>query len=155
MVPKVLALGRRLTGCPKRWAVALGAQLGVRDSRMQLLCAWLYFLGEVLIRQTGPWAVSEQVRRWWRQGSAELRPLEEKYMTTCQPSMEACQRTRVPAMISFWRYVLCLAGMSDPFDAAAVWDPHRFHRVLTYSLDTLLADCLFYWQSKVSGRCFV
>ena len=111
MQPKFIVLGGRLHGDVRVWASKLANSLGVCRTRLSLFYAWIYFLGECLIRQTSAWTCEQTVVNWWRSGAKKLREREEKYMVTCQPALDSSQRSRIPAVLKLYDDLLEIAGV--------------------------------------------
>jgi hypothetical protein len=78
----------------------------------------MYFLGEVLIRQTGPWAVTPDILTWWRSGANAMSGAEVVYMNTCQPAMDSSQRSRSPKFVDLYGYLRREAGFEGPADSS-------------------------------------
>ena len=99
---KFLILGQRLQGSVRDWATRVAEVLRVKECRLELFYAWMYFLGETLVRQTGVWEVNSDIIRWWRGGSEHMSDQEIVYMETCQPAMDSSQRRRGPKLCALY-----------------------------------------------------
>lgn len=99
---KFLVLGLRLQGSVRAWAAQEAEDLDVQETKLDLFFAWMYFLGETLLQQTGAWEVAPAIKQWWRDGSQPMSDQEMVYMRTCQPAMDSSQRSRGPKLCELY-----------------------------------------------------
>ncbi|CAK0832367.1 unnamed protein product [Prorocentrum cordatum] len=123
---KFLFFSTRLGGDVKKWAFDLASRIGVVQNRLHLIFAYVHFLGECLVRETGMHAASADVVSRWRSGAKQMAPVEAAYMNKRQPAMD---RNQTMQAIALWVAQKC----SDAELVACVRDRNDYQAELTLS----------------------